>query len=156
MTSKPNWAWKIQLRLAVRMQDAGVSGAGRKTPANQSSNRLTVQISICWESLQDLKGKSNMNTRPPTKTATNDGIADTGCSILCEGENLRKESGIDKSMLLRSNLSLGVADGRKLTIIGALPIQVSTTGSRICTTKQILHIVSELADLYLSKACLAE
>ena len=27
-TSRPNWAWESQLGLAVRMQDAGVSGAG--------------------------------------------------------------------------------------------------------------------------------
>ena len=26
-TSRPNWAWESQLGLAVRMQDAGVSGA---------------------------------------------------------------------------------------------------------------------------------
>ena len=27
-TSRPNWAWESQLGLAVRLQDAGVSGAG--------------------------------------------------------------------------------------------------------------------------------
>ena len=31
-TSRPNWAWECQLGLAVRMQDAGVSGAGPGPP----------------------------------------------------------------------------------------------------------------------------
>ena len=33
VSSWSNWAWEIQLGLAVRMQDAGVSGAGGGTPS---------------------------------------------------------------------------------------------------------------------------
>ena len=33
-TSRPIWAWEGQLGLAVRMQDAGVSGAGAEKPTS--------------------------------------------------------------------------------------------------------------------------
>jgi len=59
-------------------------------------------------------------------------------------------------MLLNSGLTLRVADGRKLTIMDALSVCVSTTGALAHNTKQMLHIVAELSDLYLSKSCLAD
>ena len=43
-TSRPNWAWESQLGLAVRMQDAGVSGAGSTYVVEQLSFSMFPSI----------------------------------------------------------------------------------------------------------------
>ena len=54
-TSRPNWAWEVHLGLAVRMQDAGVSGAGL---AGKFEKLLTsgclplAWVTACFQTLQ--------------------------------------------------------------------------------------------------------
>ena len=40
-TYRPNWAWKIQLGMAVRMQDAGVSGADKVCQSYRTVHQRT-------------------------------------------------------------------------------------------------------------------
>ena len=47
-----------------------------------------------------------------------------------------------------------VADGRQLTVLGMVPLDVEVFCSQ--RTKQLLHIVSELRSLFISKTCLTE
>ena len=54
-----------------------------------------------------------------------------------------------------SSVTLRTADGKKLTVIGALPVEVSVPGTGKLS-KQILHIVKELTGLFLSKLCLSD
>ena len=42
VSSWSNWAWEIQLGLAVRMQDAGVSGAGHVDRDSQGLSKGTI------------------------------------------------------------------------------------------------------------------
>ena len=56
---------------------------------------------------------------------------------------------------MSSSVTLRTADGRKLTVIGALPVEVSVPGTGKLS-KQILHIVKELTGLFLSKLCLSD
>ena len=50
-TSRPNWAWESQLGLAVRMQDAGVSGAGGKVwvIVQMPARYINIKIGITFK-----------------------------------------------------------------------------------------------------------
>ena len=57
---------------------------------------------------------------------------------------------------MKSNVSLKVADGRALTVVGAVPVNVSVQGRPDLVSKQLIHIVSELKSLFISKSCLMD
>ena len=50
-------------------------------------------------------------------------------------------------------MTLRVADGRKLTVVGCLPVDVSVAESSIKAI-YLLHVLIELKDLFISKSCL--
>ena len=109
-----NLVWDNMLHKWVQKQCLG-----------RSTIELAVKVSVCWESMQKLKKSSSKNPRFAGKTIAVKGIVDTGCSVLCSGEDMINKLSLSKSDLLRSDVTLRVADTRKLTILGALPVTVS-------------------------------
>ena len=119
-------------------------------------NMLPIRLEVCRDSLEEFKvnGKeSNINN---LSAAVLDGIADTGCSIMCAGRQICYKLGYSVSDLIKSNVTLKVADGRQLTILGAVPVNVSIMNRSDHTSKQLLHIVSELKSVFVSKCCLMD
>ena len=106
------------------------------------TDSLLVNIDICRKDLAQLSRQLLPRTVRSSKIEVN-GVADTGCSILCAGDNIRSKLGIPRSCLMNSNVTLRTADGKKMTVLGAIPVEVSVAGSRI-SSKQILHVVKEL------------
>ena len=103
----------------------------RFLPQNLSEkrvNRLPVMISVCSEIYNSLKKQTagaQANTplciRNPAQVLQ-EGIADTGCSTVCAGTDLIGKLGIKRSDLLESSMILRVADGRRLSVVGAIPV----------------------------------
>ena len=84
------------------------------------------------------------------------GIADTGCSVLCGGLETLRKMRIQRGTLMKSGITLKTADGKPLTVLGAIPVTVTVMESRENTVTEFLHIILELSALYLSKNCLKE
>ena len=70
-------------------------------------------------------------------------------------EALRKLK-ILQSALISSGIDLYTDDRKPLTIHGAIPVDVTVRGGIGNTTRELLHIVSELSALFISKSCLQE
>ena len=60
------------------------------------------------------------------------------------------------SELIKSDITLYCSDRRLHTVIGAIPVDITVRGSKGNTSRQLLHIVSELSTLSISKVCLQE
>ena len=84
-------------------------------------------------------------------TVSIDGIADTGYTVLCGGLEVMRKLRIPRSVLISSNITLKTADGKPLTVLGAIPVVVTVTGNEENTVAQFLHIISELTALFISK-----
>ena len=122
---------------------------------NKKVHVLALQLETCKESLKEFK-MLRENRAGKLSDVMIQGIADTGCSIMCSGLQLCHRLGVPLSSLLKSNVSLKVADGRALTVVGAVPVNVSVQGRPDLVSKQLLHIVSELKSLFVSKSCLMD
>ena len=116
---------------------------------------LPVQLEVCRASLAGFKANKIQNWNKLAEGSF-DGIADTGCSIMCAGVQACHKLGVPISGLMKSNVTLKVADGRKLTILGAVPVNISIKNRPGRVSKQLLHIVSELKNLFVSKSCLMD
>ena len=106
-------------------------------------------MQVCSESHADLKQTPRLNIfRPPI---TSYGVADTGCSTLCAGPFILRKLGLKRKDLLKSYISLKVADGRRLTVLGAIPVTLRPRGDPMDPCKHMLHITQELKSVFLSK-----
>ena len=117
-------------------------------------DKLSVDIVVCKQSYRDLNSKVMPNTFVASEVRAS-GIADTGCSVMCAGDQLRSKLKVPRNSMLKSDITLRTADGKKLTVLGAIPINVTVPGTDKMS-KQILNIVQELTDLFISKLCLAD
>ena len=134
----------------------------QKKLSDKRVNKVPVMISVCTESYNSLKEQTKeksastpFNEKPCYQTIQ-EGVADTGCSTVCAGTDLIAKLGLKQSDLLKSNMILRVADGRRLTVVGAIPVILNTVGPHQARTRQMLHLVTELKNLFLSKRCLAD
>ena len=118
---------------------------------------MPVNMSVAWESFAELgvamPKQEVVNKSPTVNTA---GVADTGCTVLCGGLDTMRKLKIPQGALIKSSINLYCADRRPLTVLGAIPVDVTVRGSLTNTTRQLLHIVSELSALFISKTCLQE
>ena len=83
------------------------------------TDSLVVNANICKDDIKQLSKQPLPETIRDSKIEVN-GIADTGCSILCAGDNIRSKLGVPRSCLLNSSVTLRTADGKKMTVIGAI------------------------------------
>ena len=124
------------------------------TSKDKQLQKAPIVMKICEDSWSQL----GSNRPAPVKVdpVVVEGIADTGCTVLCAGLDFCKKLNLKTSQLLKSNVSLRVADGRKLTVLGAVPLDISVKNYPKNRAKHLLHIVSELKSLFISKACLTD
>ena len=126
----------------------------QRASTDRELNQLPVVMQVCSESHAELSQAPSLNVhRPPI---TSYGVADTGCSTLCAGPDILKKLGVKRQELLKSNISLKVADGRKLTVLGAIPVTLQTRGDSEDPSKHMLHVTQELKSVFLSKNCLKD
>ena len=52
---------------------------------------------------------------------------------------------IPRSMLLKSGITLRTADGKPLTVLGVIPVEVTMTDSEINTVTEFLIMIAELS-----------
>ena len=117
---------------------------------------LAIRFLEILESAEELKMEKAKALDGLSSVVMN-GVADSGCSIMCSGVQLLHKLGIPRSNLIKSNVSLKVADGRPLTVLGAVvPVDVPLDGRPDRCSKQLLHITSELKSLFISKSCLMD
>ena len=89
----------------------------------KKTNNLSVVLSVCKESHNELNIKNktlpkNVKLLPVSTT----GIADTGCSVMCAGDYMRAKLNVPRQSLLTSNVILRTADGKRLTVLGVIPV----------------------------------
>ena len=106
--------------------------------ANRSKvDMVPVTVEVSWESYQALGyqlPKSEVQNR--STRVQSSGVADTGCTVLCLGPELMRKLMIPKSDLASLDITLRAADGRPLTVLGAIPqsLAVSHTQSPSSST----------------------
>ena len=96
--------------------------------------RVPIVLDVCGESWTMLGSKAHT----PTAQVKIDGVADTGCSILCSGVDICSKFKIKPSLQPASKLKLHVADGCQLTVLGYLPFNISVKGSGHRTEKILI------------------
>ena len=55
---------------------------------------------------------------------------------------------------MKSNVTLKVAESRELTVLEVVPVDISIRNRPGNSSKQLLHVLSELKSLFVSKSCL--
>ena len=123
----------------------------QKPLADKLVEKVPIELTVCGESWVSLGSKCSA----PSNQILVEGVADTGCSVLCGGIDICRKFKMKQSQLLKSKVTLRVADGRQLTVIGCVPVDVSVAGSSK-KAKYLLHVVQELKDLFISKSCLKD
>ena len=96
------------------------------------SGQVPIKLSVCGESWVSLGSKCPA----PRNQILVKGVADTWCSVLCGGIDIWRKFKAKQSQLLKSKVMLRVADGRQLTVIRCLPVDVSVAGSPKKTKQQ--------------------
>ena len=96
----------------------------------ETTTKLPVTITVDVASHSALH---NINLHDVTNTfkhkaPTTQGVADTGATVVCAGPNRMSAMEIDRSALLPAKLIMRTADNRKLSVLGALPVIVKTSG----------------------------
>ena len=93
---------------------------------------------------------------PARKTAA---IADTGASVDCSGIDILKMLGIGRRALLPTSTILRTANKQRLTVLGTIPVTVSTKSvdkETVVTERVLIYVVKELRSIFLSKDTLVE
>ena len=111
-----------------------------------STNLMDLQITLDKESFERL---APPEARLPTKSTmtSSTGIGDTGATICCTGTQMLDQLGIKKRHLLKSSLILTVADNRVVTILGVVPVYITTRraiSKEGVHTRKFLYIFKEL------------
>ena len=118
---------------------------------------LQVGVSVDREQYQELSGIKSPEEDHQPKVAKQSGVADTGASVCCSGTDVLHSMGVTQQDLLQTDVCLYAANRKKLTILGMLPVIVSSkrvgTGELV-ETRQFLYIVEELGKLYVSREAL--
>ena len=87
------------------------------------------------------------------------GTGDTGATICCTGIPMLDKLGIRRHHLLKTSLVLTVADKRVVTILGVVPVYITTRraiSKEGVHTRQLLYIVKELKGTFISREALED
>ena len=87
-------------------------------------------MKMSWDRYTDL-GRPALNQELVAKSVTvsTDGIAYTGCTVMCGGVDNMWKLMIPSSVLVRSDITLRTANGKPVTVLGAIPVMVMVVGS---------------------------
>ena len=84
-------------------------------------DKVPITIEVSWDGYEDLgKAAPSRDLRARSTTVRTEGVADTGCTVLCGGPDTMRKLKIPKAMLVSNNLR--TADGKSLTVLGAIPV----------------------------------
>ena len=122
----------------------------------QGAGKLDMRVILDRESYQCLSPPCRV-TPSSRRTTTTSGTADTGATICCTGVEILPKLGILKSDLLRTRVDLYVADKRKMTILGVIPIIITVgdnVSGKVMQTRELLYVVKELQCTFVSKDAL--
>merc|ERR1712215_508988 len=86
-------------------------------------------------------------------------VADTGASVDCSGIDILNMLGIGRRVLLPTSTILRTANKQILTVLGTIPVTVSTKSvdkETVVTERVLIYVVKELKSIFLSKDTLVE
>ena len=78
---------------------------------NKKVETLPLSLEICKDSMNKFRAAKLIGNK--IRACTAEGIADTGCSIMCTGIETCHKLGVPLSKLVKSDVTLKVADGHK-------------------------------------------
>ena len=138
------------------------SGHFRPTE-RRKQNRMVATYSVDREQYKNLSVVLNegvMDDRVEkltTGTVDRESVADTGATVVCGGTDMMQDLGLNMSELLPTSTTLFTADKKNLTVLGAVPVNISAVCENGGTvpTKEILYVVEELTSVFLSKDALS-
>ena len=99
---------------------------------------------------------NNQALFPARKTIA---VADTGASVDCSGIDILNMLGIGRRVLLPTSTILRTANKQILTVLGTIPVTVSTKSvdkETVVTERVLMYVVKELKSIFLSKDTLVE
>ena len=104
---------------------------------------LNVNIELDYEGYADLKG--GYVSVEKLKKCNYEAIADTGASICCAPVSEINCFGLTWKQVMKSFLQLYAADGRKLNIVGCIPVKIAAQmESGWVVAKDLLYFVKGL------------
>ena len=104
----------------------------------------------------DTNTMNNQALFPARKTIA---VADTGASVDCSGIDILKMLGIGSRVLLPTSTILRTANKQRLTVLGTIPVTVSTKSvdkETVVTERVLIYMVKELKSIFLNKDTLVE
>ena len=117
-------------------------------PAKAPLIRVTCTLIVPFHSLYGRHLPDEMRRPKSVKT---EGLADTGAQVCTAGPNLLSRFNVDPSFLIPTKLEVKGITHYPVTMLGALFLEVSSTGMR---TRQIVYIAREARSLILSETAL--
>ena len=118
---------------------------------------LQVRVAVDKEQYQELTGTQAPGEEHQEDAANQSGVGDTGASVCCSGIDVLRSLKVRQEDLLQTGVCLYAANRKKLSILGMLPVIVSSrrvgTGELV-QTRQLLYIVEDLGKLYISREAL--
>ena len=87
-----------------------------------------------------------------TKTKSQESVADNGATVVCGGTDLMQDLGLTLRDLLPTATTLVTADRTSLTVLGAVPVDISVgcMDGGLASTKEILYVVAELTSVFIN------
>ena len=121
-------------------------------------NLLKVVLQLDDEHLVDLRSRLNIKDQQKITSAdvSEWAIADTGATVCCGGVPLLRKLGLNISQLLPTALELRAANGIALTVIGVIPILISSAHNDELQVRELLYIVKELRSTFISRDALID
>ena len=119
---------------------------------------MDLQITLDRESFEILTPPGARIPSKSTMTST-PGTGDTGATICCTGVAMLDKLGIRRYHLLKTSVGLTVADKRVVTILGVVPVFITTRraiSKEGVHTRQLLYIVKELKGTFISREALED
>ena len=119
---------------------------------------MDLQITLDRESFEMLSPPGARIPSKPTITST-PGTGDTDATICCTGISMLGKLGIRGYNLLKTSMGLKVADRRVVTILGVVPVFITTKraiSKKGVHTRQLLYIVKELKGTFISRDALQD
>ena len=91
---------------------------------------MPVHLSVSWESYAELSvsvpKQEVMKKSPNLQTEE---VADTGCTVVPGGLDMMRKLKIPRSAHIGSDITLYAADRRPLTVLRAIPVDITVRGS---------------------------
>ena len=102
-------------------------------------------MSVVWEEYKRLSEKvPSKQIMAQTLDMDTERLANTGCVVLAGGLETLRKLRMPRSALIKSTVTLLTSDGTPLKVLGVVPVDITVRGSIRNTSRQLLHITSEL------------